>query len=372
MPDNLSLCVHSIVKEVSGQLKPPLIFDGETKVTKGGSLLSPLSIFNGRLFASSKNYLVCYDLESSDIIWQREEKSMIGNPKAGEKNRIYLYLSNGPACLDARTNQVIWSGSGAPNEWIVSESEKTIFYIDNDIEPEPLICRSKSTGKEIWRLIETHGFPSKVAIEREVVVIMGSKGFHVCKEPTGELLWDATNEEWLKKYFPDRSFGHCTMGPLIDGVLYVGYDGDTGGLLVAIEIESGKIYWSYELEKPHCPATIIFSGDKLYFSIDQGWGSNNYLSCVDAKSGRLIYQTEENITVAGCVNPIMVNNYFIGGMGQYLSFFDIERREFVWRYKHKKKKSIFGGAICVYNDQLITYDNSEKEIYWFRCKPQKK
>ena len=87
---------------------------------------------------------------------------------------------------------------------------------------------------------------------------------------------------------------------------------------------------------------------------------------IQTKTTKMIYQTKENFTPAGCVGPILANNYIIGGAGPYLSFFDIGKKDFVWRYKHNKKTVLFSGVYVTKKDLLIAYSNEKKELYWFK------
>ncbi len=65
---------NPIIEEIAVQLVPPLIFDGEIKIAKGGRLLSQISLIEDRLYASSKNYLACYEPDSKKVLWQCENQ----------------------------------------------------------------------------------------------------------------------------------------------------------------------------------------------------------------------------------------------------------------------------------------------------------
>jgi hypothetical protein len=122
------------------------------------------------------------------------------------------------------------------------------------------------------------------------------------------------------------------------------------------------------MEKPDHPMTVICVGDKLFFDVHQGWDTRNYLTCLDIETGKLISQTSENFSPFGGRSPILVGKYILEGCGQYLSFYDTEKLEFVYQFKHKKKINMFGTISHACGDQLITYNNASKEIYWFKSK----
>jgi hypothetical protein len=368
-----------------------LKFEADLNLENGDGLLYIRSrIHDDLLCANKNNYLVAIDNNIKKILWEKEGHEETNVPYEFERDKIYTSWNDGIGCLRKDDLCSIWEVK--VNEVIKHSSEEYLFclfyeeekyddddYLEDDEEDKGdiLICRSKQTGEEVWRVNTFNGFIGSVLCENNIVVVKCSEGFYVYDINTGSLILEISFVDYLKKYFPEISDCYYTVGPLIEGILYLGigqkdYDKtQIGGLLVAINAKTEELVWSYELKKYHDPRTIIFKDGKLYFDIDQGWGGDNYLTCVDAKTGTLVFKTEENFTPAGCCNPIIVNNYFVGGDGRYLSFFDLEKQEFVWRYKHKKNVSIFGNGLNVYKDQLIAHSVDPDKIYWFKSCPPK-
>ena len=347
----------------------PLQFEGETRIKKAKHLLSPIATFEGRLFAAAQTYLVCINTVNKELLWELESTNEFDVPMDGMDGKIYLLSDDSPACLDAETGDTIWNCQA--DEYVLSASREMLYCVGVDDDPEPLIARSKESGDELWRIEELPGFPNKTAVEGNLTAIMGSEGIHVAETSTGELVWRSRIDNLLNRYLPGHSIRVWSMGPLIDRTLFLGFDGiesKRNGSVLAINAGSGDLIWKSEIDSKASPRTIIFNDNKLYFDLDQGWGSKNCLHCLDAKTGKIVFITEENIAPTGCANPVISHKYFIGGMGQNLSFFDLQDQRFVWRYKHKENKNLFGGSLIVSKNQLIVSDMSEKVIYWFEGK----
>ena len=350
----------------TASIEYPLIFTGETKIEKGSGSLSPIAVFENKVYAASETYLICLDLNTKAILWERESDSEIDVPVDGDNDRIYLNVDTKTTCLSAETGETAWE-FGA-EEYPLAASNNCLYCIDIESEPEPLVCRNKKTGEKQWVIDAPRWYPSIIAIEKELLIIKGGEGLHVCRTDTGEINLNIEIKDMFQKEFPKRNFRTWRFGPLVDGILFLGFDGYDGGensLLFAVRANSGEIMWTLELDTKACPRTIIHKDDILYFDLNQVGSSPNFIYTVNSKTGELLFKSDESITPSGCANPIMIDKYFVGGMGQYLSFFDTQKQKFVWRYKHKKAKGVFGGKLVASGNHLLTYDNSENEIYWF-------
>lgn len=347
--------------KLKGNISIPIVLEETTRITKGDDIIESVSLFDNKLFVSVETYVVCFDINSKKILWEKEIASESYAPVAMDNGKIYAYIEDRLSCLDVNNGDILWQGED--EDYLLGASENYLYCR----EPNTVICRSKENGDEVWRS-NIHSSFNWLAADDDLVVLQGVDGFHVCEESTGNVLWAAKTDEWLKHYFPNKTYGSDILGPLIDGIFYVGFE---GGLLAAISAKNGEMLWGYELKQPDRPNTMIYDNGKIYFNIDQGWVTRNYLTCVDAKTGELITQTEENFSPFGCRGLLSVGKYILGGMGQYLSFFDTEKQEFVYQYKHKKKVNMFGNIMFAFDDQLVSYNNDSKEIFWFRSVPPK-
>ena len=70
----------------TASIEHPLVFTGETKIEKGGGSLSPIAVFENKVYAASGTYLVCFDLNTKAVIWERESGTEISTPIDGGNN----------------------------------------------------------------------------------------------------------------------------------------------------------------------------------------------------------------------------------------------------------------------------------------------
>jgi outer membrane protein assembly factor BamB len=355
------------------EIMPPLTFIGITRIPKGGKYGGRYTAFDGTVYLKTGEFLYAIDSESKEIKWEKEGKN-IGFVVAGMDNYLFLKYNSKPSCIDSESGRINWQFE---NDGGITHASKNKIYCHVKKEGEWFIhCLSKENGELVWELPDPFSSNSFM-VEKDVGVIGSRSGIFAIEESTGKVLWSTEENEWLEKNFPDNAeifkipmYDGPTIeknfGPLIDGIFYAGYNNRKGGKLVAVSALTGEKVWDCSVKE--YPDRIIFSGGKLYFNYFQGRGSVNHLGCVDAATGEHLYEIEENFTPAGCHNPIISNNYFIGGAGPYLSFFDLDKKEFAWKYKQKKKKDIFSGNIYVYKDHLVAYMMEEDELYWFQSR----
>ncbi len=356
-----------IYKSSGKRINVPIELEFQIKIEKGGKLLSPLSVFEGNLYIQSDDYLACVDCSRKAILWEKEGGQRFGFPRDGHSGKIFLTADGKPACFETHTGQEKWI---LPDpETIVGASKYSILCYARKANPRALVCRSKVNGEELWRIPLKFGAPGAIAISGDIYVVQALKGIFIGQLQSGETIRQESSSDLLKRFFPNQTFRYWSIGPLVDDHLYVGFDSDNdkqNGVLICLSVSNGDLIWSYEMNSRAQPGRILYDGGKVYFDINPGWGSDNWLTCIDATTGELIYKTEENFTASGCANPIIVDNYFIGGYGKEVAFFDLDKQKFIWRYRHKHNKFVFGGSLIAFGGYLIASDISEKEIYWFK------
>lgn len=347
---------------------PPLVFEGTTEVPGKGEYFGYYTGFEGKIYVKSGEYLSATCAESKKIIWQRREKD-ISVVRDGMEGRIYLYSNNKPTCLDSESGKIIWKYNEV-GSFSCRSGDKVYCKLERN-DDFSLSCHSDKDGSLIWE-IPIPFSPISIMVENDIVFGWSLDGYCAISASTGETLWRIEEKEWLDTYFPyiSHKFGfhsatglsiYKSAGPLVDGVVYAGYRTNSNhGILTAVNALNGELIWATEVRD--CPQIRLFHDGKIYFLYE------NYLDCADAATGELLYEVEEKITPIGCHNPIIAGNYFIGGSGPYLSFFDLGKKEFAWKYKLKNKKDIFTGGVYVHEDRLITYMSEDNAIYWFRSK----
>lgn len=322
-----------------------------------------MNSFNDMLFVSESNYFACIDFESGGIAWEKRSDSFVGWPVGAEGDVVYATIDDTPACLDKNTGDIRWKIE--KNEALMGASENFLFSISGEIDENWLRARSKKDGSPVWTFDGAFGMPSKLVSANGIAIISASgKGIHALKEESGELLWEFRYKDFHEKHNTGAVLSRIgLMGALIDGILYFSQDED---LLFAVDAASGELLWQFSSGTPTKPLYPLHKDGRLYFHLNQSASTHNCLFCVDPKTGKKIFQTEENFTPRGCNNPIIAGKYLLGGNNQYLSFFDLEKEEFVWRYKDRKKRNIFGGTMFPRKDRLVCCRGNT--LFWFKSK----
>ena len=62
----------------------------------------------------------------------------------------------------------------------------------------------------------------------------------------------------------------------------------------------------------------------------------------------------------------MLDRLFLGGGEGHIAAFDVESREFVWRYKHGKRGDAFGGRPCATQGGFVATTRSST-LLWFEA-----
>jgi outer membrane protein assembly factor BamB len=353
-------------QRLNGFIEFPLKHDEIAIDSGSGAVNMPETLF-GNYYISNDDTLFCFDIKTRKLLWEKNlDWEPYTNTVDHNANEFFAFLSGGISCLERDSFKNVWFVEA--NEYVMMVAEDHL--ICKDFIKESIVCRKKENGALQWERNEFYGSVNTIAKENDILVARGSEGLHVLVAKTGQEIWGKRLEWFFEQCFPGQPFDEFTMGPLIDGILYVAYKCQggkkVGAVIIAIDVKSGELVWDTKLEQVVRPGTMIHCNGRLYYDLNQSWGRENFLSCVDALTGELLFQTEENFSPSGCANPIIVGKYFIGGYGRYLSFFDLEEEKFVYRYKHKRNEKVFGGALCVHEDTIIAYNNNPNKIYWFR------
>jgi outer membrane protein assembly factor BamB len=340
----------------------PLKLTKVKKIESKERCINHISLIEDKIYGTCEpGYLFCVDLESGEIVWDKRREYWIDIPIFGDNEKIYFGSDEKLTCLNTSSGRTNWNHD---NKGIVvgATAERLICRDVSEVTgSEEIFCLAKETGELLWNLKGgTHDYLDAVGVDDNKIVLKGGEGIHVCDHITGEVLWESKFQKLVDRVSPGSKFTSPTaFGPTVDGLFFLGFS--QIGLLAAFKIETGEPVWTYDSKECRIPGTIIYHEGKLYFNLFQIHETDNYLTCVDAKTGECKFKTKENITPAGCKLPIITNNYFVTAVDNYISFFDLSKQEFVWR--HKVKKSLF--RTFVYRNMLISYNMFKKEIYWF-------
>ncbi len=340
----------------------PLKYVKKVQVTESKEWLDNIRIIESRLYASARTYLMCYDLEREEIIWEKRSKK-VSIPVGGNNNKIYTFLDRIPSCIDADSGELIWQ---ADNDFfLMAASVENLFCRDSLNDSETISCISQKDGKELWRM-KTNGSYGGTLCENGIVVTIGADGYKTVDEKTGKVLWEVTKNSIYRKLFAQNE-DYCdfiSSVPLIDHhLLFKCQDGK----IASINAMNGDVKWKKSIENIVKTGLAIYLKNKLYINVDNKYEDCGQILCLDSETGEIISRTNEKLTSDGCVGGLISNGYLIGGNKNQIGFYDIEKQEIVHRQKVKGKQFI-GNILSnpsVYKKQLIAWDMQTKGIYFF-------
>lgn len=254
--------------------------------------------------------VVLVNRENGKIEWQttvarelpqestHELGSWASNSPCTDGEFIYAYFgSRGLFCLDF-TGKIIWERDFGQLQKHMSfgEGESPFLYKDRifilwDHEGESIIYAiDKKTGKDIWKkdrdertswstpfVVEVNGKPQ--------VITSATNQVRSYDYETGEIIWTSTG--LTRNVIPNPVYEN--------GILYV-MSGFRGSAMQAIDLAKAKgdiagtdaILWTYAENTPYTPNPVLMNG-RLYFMRV----NNGYLSCLDAKTGSVIYSNQK-------------------------------------------------------------------------------
>ena len=254
--------------------------------------------------------VILVNRESGKIEWQttvaREKPqesthdlgSWASNSPCTDGEFIYAYFgSRGLFCLDF-SGKVIWERDFGQMQKHMSfgEGESPYLYKDRifiqwDHEGESMIYAiDKKTGKDVWKKERDEGTSWSTPFVVEVngkpqVITSATTQIRSYDYETGEIIWTSTG--LTRNVIPNPVYEN--------GILYV-MSGFRGSAMQAIDLAKAKgdiagtdaILWTIAEDTPYTPNPVLMNG-KLYFLRV----NNGFLSCLDAKTGKIIYAKEK-------------------------------------------------------------------------------
>jgi outer membrane protein assembly factor BamB len=161
--------------------------------------------------------------------------------------------------------------------------------IVNDNEKQQFIAAfDKNTGKQIWKETRDEGtsWATPLIVEHDgkaQIVTDASRKIRCYDLATGKLLWECggLTANVIPSPVGDSDTVYCMSGFQGNSLLAIklGRSGDLAG--------TDAIAWTHKKSTPYVPSPLLYQ-DKLYFCAN----NNAVLSCLDAKSGKPVFDAE--------------------------------------------------------------------------------
>lgn len=233
-----------------------------------------------------------------------------------EGNRAYLASGMGEVvCFDIETGNIIWKqnafedNGGSCGAWGIAESilmvdDKVVFTTGGN--QTLMVAFNKLTGEYAWKsktLNDDIGYVSPILVEmngKRQIVNISAKFIFGIEPQTGELVW-SFNYHTLDDSEWDNGGGviNCTSPIFSNGYLYVtsGYNHTGAKFKMKDDLSGVDFLWKEETLDNHHGGVILLDG-KVYGS---NWVNNNQGNwcCIDFETGKTLW--EENFDTKGSI-----------------------------------------------------------------------
>ncbi len=256
-----------------------------------------------------RRHLICLDRDTGNLLWDKSVEPVLPeDPYSGmftehgyasqtpvsDGQHVYVFFGKTGALAFDLDGKQLWQtsvGTGsAPHGWGSASSPilyKNLVIVTASAESESLVALDKETGKEVWRrkdagFSDTWGTPILVDCGKgrtDLVIAVPFKiwGFN---PDDGKLRWQC-------KGLSAESM--CSSAVASDGVVYVVETGPRGGGTMAVraggegDVTTTNVLWRGK-ERSRVITPVVDSG-RIY------WFGNRTANCIDAATGKPVYQT---------------------------------------------------------------------------------
>ena len=271
---------------------------------EGQEFLHPDSIADDRKHTFK---VLCVDRNTGKILWEqtaytgtvydgRHRKGSYAAPTmvtdgqlvyawfGGEGDGLYCYDLNGKLMWKTPIANIASVGMGPSTSPVMADGVIALQCDEDEGKKSFIAGVDKKTGKELWRTPRPvqAGWSTPLVVKTAKGTEIVASGFEwiISYEPkTGK-------ELWKMKSFQSNALPTPLTG---FGMVYA-YSGYPTKKTLAIklggsgDITESALAWSYDKGTAYIPSSILY-GDNLYLMTDRG-----ILTCLDAKTGKVIYE----------------------------------------------------------------------------------
>ena len=295
----------------------PVIWNDQiwmTTATKDGNKMYAICV--NKLSGKIEHDIHVFDVKSPQAI--TNENTYASPTPVVEEGRVYVHFGTyGTACISTKDGQILWKrrdlncdheiGAGPASSPFIYNNF-LIFNVDGR-DVQYVIALNKETGETAWKTNRSVDFSDVQVNQRKAygtpfiiprgntnqMVSIGAKGVYSYDPENGKELWKAEHRGW--SIAPRPVYG--------EGLVFTMIDRDRPEMWAIKPNGSGNItethiQWKETKRMPPRASPIIIKG--LLFVVDR----NGYISCIEAKSGKSIWQ--KRMKGRFSASPILANN----------------------------------------------------------------
>lgn len=295
----------------------PVIWNDQiwmTTATKEGNKMYAICV--NKLSGKIEHDIHVFDVKSPQAI--TNENTYASPTPVVEEGRVYVHFGTyGTACISTKDGQILWKrrdlncdheiGAGPASSPFIYNNF-LIFNVDGR-DVQYVIALNKETGQTAWKTNRSVDFSDVQINQRKAygtpfiiprgnsnqMVSIGAKGVYSYDPENGKELWKAEHRGW--SIAPRPVYG--------EGLVFTMIDRDRPEMWAIKPNGSGDITethieWKETKRMPPRASPIIIKG--LLFVVDR----NGYISCIEAKTGKSIWQ--KRMKGRFSASPILANN----------------------------------------------------------------
>ena len=295
----------------------PVIWNDQiwmTTATKKGNKMYAICV--NKLSGKIEHDIHVFDVKSPQAI--TNENTYASPTPVVEEGRVYVHFGTyGTACISTKDGQILWKrrdlncdheiGAGPASSPFIYNNF-LIFNVDGR-DVQYVIALNKETGETAWKTNRSVDFSDVQINQRKAygtpfiiprgntnqMVSIGAKGVYSYDPENGKELWKAEHRGW--SIAPRPVYG--------EGLVFTMIDRDRPEMWAIKPNGSGDITethieWKETKRMPPRASPIIIKG--LLFVVDR----NGYISCIEAKTGKSIWQ--KRMKGRFSASPILANN----------------------------------------------------------------
>ena len=295
----------------------PVIWNDQiwmTTATKDGNKMYAICV--NKLSGEIEHDIHVFDVKSPQAI--TNENTYASPTPVIEEGRVYVHFGTyGTACISTTDGQILWKrrdlncdheiGAGPASSPFIYNNF-LIFNVDGR-DVQYVIALNKETGETAWKTNRSVDFSDVQVNQRKAygtpfiiprgnsnqMVSIGAKGVYSYDPENGKELWKAEHRGW--SIAPRPVYGEGLVFTMIDRDRPEMWAINPNG---SGDITETHIEWKETKRMPPRASPIIIKG--LLFVVDR----NGYISCIEAKTGKLIWQ--KRMKGRFSASPILANN----------------------------------------------------------------
>lgn len=342
-----------------------------------GAVNSSVALNKARVYVGSNGGSVyCIDEKTGEMVWETKVKEV---EKRARKHFTTPTIQNGHLyvgsankrfyCLNLIDGKIIWEYKA--DDWIRSRPVVTPQGIMFASVSGKLYCIDKK-GKLKWRkTVSTHPIYADLVGSGDKILITNSNLSLCVFDLDGKEIWQKS----ILKAFTNEKGERIFTDQLCGGTYYQSkptaakgkiYFGNPAGFLFALDAETGKEIWKFEMGGAISVGPAIQDG-KVYAGQQ---GGERFFYCLDAETGELVWkQTIPGGWVWGSV-AVDDGMVYIPTVSGYAVCMDGRTGHIVWMYPTAKsapaEPAISGDLVYFgsWSGSLYAFDKKTGEIVW--------